>query len=387
MSRLGRAVAAGVAGFGSRYLSDLDKQKEQERVDERLAKEDAFKERQLEIQESDLEIRRAAAERQEFFDNTKKKHLEFSQQMAAAMGNKKQEMKIMSNLFPDKKQYEYDEHATNNMVHPETGKKPYAVINMSFLDQDPVTNEVRMDPDTGAPKKIYTKAPTDKMVFWDKADYYNRLATNASPDIFTATAAADYNRSANNEAAIKRVNDIADTVTGQSQLAKEAADTDLAVAKAEKLRAEVKSGVYSKNKKAVGSVMGLDGNDVKLSTPEVNQLINDTKSMKEKYPGINSGEAYRLSEAMESPARVRGLQTLAQQVVNEETPKSQAISELQTAYRLTKQTATDLLNEQIQGVENNAPSWFDNWWNRGPKDQQGATAEDQSLANEARDFD
>jgi hypothetical protein len=382
MGKLGRAIAAGVAGGLTELGAGMQRKKDEERVDERLAKEDQFKERQLSIQEKDAALRADAAKTQKFFDNVKMNQVKLSQKLAGSGGNLTIEAAAFTQHFKDNRIYK------NNPRRAEE-EGAFAVFDISFLDQDPITGEVKVDSLTGLPTEIRASRPAGKeRIFKTKEDYQSFRATTANPEMAAALALQNLTAKQSLEQQEKMTDMLAESKQGKSALELEAKQADLASAKADKLRAEVTSGVFSKDKKAVGSVMGLDGKDVKLSTPEVNQLINDTKSMKDKYPGINSGEAYRLSEAMESPARVRGLQILAQRVTNKQTPKQEAIAELQASYRLTKQTAIDLLAEQMQGLEDNTPGFFDNWIGRNKEAlTEAAPPVNQSLADTARDFD
>jgi hypothetical protein len=382
MGKLGRAIAAGVAGGLSELGAGMKRKEEQERVDERLAKEDQFKERQLSIQEKDAALRADQAKTQKFFDNVKMNQIKLTKQLAGSAGNLNIEADAFTKHFKDQRIYKNDPARAE-------AEGAFAVFQISFLDQDPITGEVKVDPLTGLPTEIRSSRPAGReRIFKTKGDYQAFRATVSNPEIAAATALQNLTAKQALENQEKMLDMLEGTDKGKREAAATKASTDLDVAKAERLRAEVESGVFSKDKKAVGSVMGLDGKDVKLSTPEVNQLINDTKSMKDKYPGINSGEAYRLSEAMESPARVHGLQALAQLVVDEKEDKQKAIAQLQSSYRLTKQTATDLLAEQMLGLTSKKPGFFDNWIGRNKEAlTEAAPPADQSLTDEARDFD
>jgi hypothetical protein len=301
--------------------------------------------------------------------------IKLTKQLAGSAGNLNIEADAFTKHFKDQRIYKNDPARAEE-------EGAFAVFQISFLDQDPITGEVKVDPLTGLPTEIRSSRPAGReRVFKTKEDYQAFRATVSNPEIAAATALQNLTAKQALENQEKMLDMLEGTDKGKREAAATKAQTDLDIAKAEKLRAEVESGVFSKDKKAVGSVMGLDGNDVKLSTPEVNQLINDTKSMKEKYPGINSGEAYRISQAMESPARAQGLNTMAQEVVNNPKRKNEAINDLMVEWRLSKSTATDILAEAVTGVEDTNPRWYEHFTGRDEQE------EPQSLSDEARDFD
>jgi hypothetical protein len=82
---------------------------------------------------------------------------------------------------------------------------------------------------------------------------------------------------------------------------------------------------------------------------------------------------------------------VAQQVVNKKTPKAKAVNDIMSVYRVTKSTATDILAEAMQGVEDTRPTLWEKFMGRDEGaaveevDDAGATPE--TLADQARDFD
>jgi hypothetical protein len=360
MGKLGRALAAGAAAGLTTFGQGLMQQERDRRVDERLATEDAFKERDLDIREKDAAQRADVAARAKFWDDIKVKHHKFTKSWAEAEGNKHKEAQIMTDLFPDKRIYKYDERATNT-VDPKTGKKPFAVMNLSFLDKDPITGEVKVDEFTGLPKEIITRQPTDKIVYETQEDYMKAMVGRASPEIYWSQAM----QKLTTQQAIDKSNSIADAISkqpqGKSTLDKEAAQTAKLQAEEEKIRAEIDAGVGADGKKAAGSVITLDGTEKKLSTPEVNQLINDVKSIRATIPGATSGEVYRIGKAFENQAIVSGLQETARLIMkskDKEAETQKAIESLMRNWRLKKATATEIISESLVGVKDTAPGFI-----------------------------
>jgi hypothetical protein len=165
--------------------------------------------------------------------------------------------------------------------------------------------------------------------------------------------------------AIDKSNSIADAISkqpqGKSTLDKEAAQTAKLQAEEEKIRAEIDAGVGADGKKAAGSVITLDGTEKKLSTPEVNQLINDVKSIRATIPGATSGEVYRIGKAFENQAIVSGLQETARLIMkskDKEAETQKAIESLMRNWRLKKATATEIISESLVGVKDTAPGFI-----------------------------
>jgi hypothetical protein len=291
MGKLGRAIAAGVHSGLTTLGAGLQQQARDERVDARLAKEDEFKERQLSIQERDAKLRADAAERQKFMDNIKIKHLKFTEAYADAGGNKHMEAKAMTDLFPDKRIYKYDERASKQ-VDPATGKAPFAVMNISFLDKDPVTGEVIVDEFTGLPKEIITKAPTDRAVFDTEADYINHIAGKASPEIYFATAL--------------RAKTTKQTIDESNAIAEAAAKTQQGKSKLEleKQQAEEKKESAALKKRTDPNLRaGKGGNLDKIKEQGFNQFANNlTKEL-----GVSvSADTARKIAAISDNSKIRG---------------------------------------------------------------------------------
>jgi hypothetical protein len=356
MAKLGRAIAAGVQSGLTTLGAGLAQEAEQERVDKRLAKEDQFKERQLNIAETDANLRKEAAERQKFFDNTKIKHAKLVQGLQGAGSNRDMQADAITKFFPDKRIYRFNQRRA-------TEEDAWGVMDISFLDKDKVTGEVTLDPLTGLPTEIQTKAPTNEIIFKTEGAYEKFKSGIVSPDLYLAYATENIST----EMAIRKANAFADAATktevGTAELAKTKAQTGKLKAEEAKLRAEILAGVGADGKKkTVGSVINLDGSEKKLSTAEVNQLINDTKSLRSLYEGTTSGEAWRISKAFEDSNRMRGLQLTAQKIQNaddQEESKQKAINSLMVKWRLKKTIAAAIIEEALVGVERDVPGFIE----------------------------
>ena len=361
MGSTSRAIMAGV-GAGLQTLGHgLAEQYKQEqanlRVDERLAKEDAFKERELTMREDAAALQKAAADRQARFDNYKLSHLNLTRGLAGAGDNVIEQANVISKYFPDQRQYKNNPGLASTMKGAD-GKQPFMVWDVSYNEENPTTGELVPDPITGGTKQI--QSASGPKIFWTEDDYTNFKAKLVNPSVFTAFATQEITTAM----AIKRDNAIAEayagTEKGGAEIAKTESQTKLNIANAEQADRGAEAG------KKMGSVTGLDGKEIKLTTPEVNQLINDTKSMKDKFPGISSGEVYRIGKAMENPSMSEGLNQTAQRVVRDPSKKQSAVKGIMKVYRVSKSTATDIIDEAMRGVEDDSPSFWDKMFGNKP---------------------
>jgi hypothetical protein len=372
-------VGAGLQQFGSGLAQKYHQDQANIRVDKRLEKEDAFKERELQIKEDEAATRQAAAQRQAKFDNMKLMHLNLTRGLAGAGDNVNEQASVISKYFPDKRQY------TNNPALAATqrgvdGKQAYMVWDVNYNREDPATGQLIPNAETGGPEQ--EPSPSGPKIFWTKDDYTNFKANLINPPVFAAYAAQDLTTQMAIDRDEKLAASYAETAVGRAKIAKTKSETALNIAK---------SKIAGKGPDKTSTVEGLDGSTVELTTPDTNKLINDTKSLKDKIPGITSGEAYRFMQGMRNKSMSAGLNQVAQQVVNKKTPKAKAVNDIMSVYRVTKSTATDILAEAMQGVEDTRPTLWEKFMGRDEGaaveevDDAGATPE--TLADQARDFD
>jgi hypothetical protein len=378
-----RAIMAGLGAGLQTFASGLAQKYHQDqaniRIDERLEKEDAFKERELEIKESEAATRRAAATRQAKFDNIKLMHLNLTRGLQGAGDNVNEQASVISKYFPDQRQYTNNPALAREKIGID-GKPAYMVWDVSYNKEDPATGQLIPNSETGATEQI--PSASGPKVFWTKDDYTNFKAKLINSQIFTAFATQDITT----DMAIKRDTAVSEakakTTAGQAALAKTESETALNIAKAK--------GV-GKGPDKTSTVTNIDGEVVQLTTPDTNKLINDTKSLKEKFHGITSGEAYRFMQGMRNPNMAKGLNQYAQRVVNDPTKEAQAVKDIMTVYRVSKSTATDILSEAKMGVKDNTPTLWDKFLGRAEEGRaemvEDAGATPDTLADQARDFD
>jgi hypothetical protein len=373
-------VGAGLQTFGAGLAQKYHQDQANIRIDERLKTEDAFKKRELDIKEQDANNRKAAAARQARFDNMKLMHLNLTRGLAGAGDNVNEQASVISKYFPDKRQYSNNPSMAATMSGID-GKQPYMVWDVNYNKEDPVTGQLVPNPETGATEQI--PSASGPKVFWTKDDYTNFKAKLINPQVFTAFATQDITT----DMAIKRDVAVSEaktkTTAGQAALAKTKSETALNIAKAK---------TVGKGPDKTSTVQGLDGKTVELTTPDTNKLINDTKSLKEKFIGITSGEAYRFMQGMRDPNMARGLQQAAQKVVNKKALRNDVIKDLMIIYRVTKTTATDILSEAMSGVKDTRPTLWEKFMGRGegnvaPEEVEDAGGTPETLADQARDFD
>jgi len=354
MGSTSNAIFAGVgAGLGA-LSQGLMQQEQQEKEDERIKRSEDLKERELKIREQDAENRAKAAKRQELMDTTTIKHSNLVRDLSLAGDNQELRAQAFSKYHPDKRQYKPNQ-AARDEIAKRSGREVFAVWDVSYNDTDPVTGEVKVDPTTGKAKQI--QSPAGPMIFYTSDEYANWQAKIMNHDLFFAHEAQGLTDQMALDRARKLHEQRAATPLGEAELEVKEATADHKRAQAEKLRADAKAGPVSE--KPTGKVTDISGKEVTLTTPEQNRLINDTKSLKEIIPGVTSGEAYRLMEGIKDPKLSAGLTALAQSVVDGKNTEADAVAGIQKKYSVSRTVAKDVLAEQMQGLQDNTPSFFD----------------------------
>ena len=371
MGKLGRAIAAGVAGGLTELGAGMRRKEEQERVDERLAKEDQFKERQLSIQEKDASLRADAAETQKFFDNVKMNHLKLTKQLAGSAGNLNVDAAAFTKYFKDNRIYK------NNPARAEE-EGAFAVMDISFLDQDPITGEVKVDPTTGLPTEIRASRPAGReRIFKTEGDYQAFRTLTSNPEIATAMALQKLTA----KEALAQQEKMLDMLEGTAKVKREAAATE-AKTKADeelaKLRGRtdpnLRAGTSAKDK--TGFVTSITGKDIPITSATQQRLTNDNKAMQKKFDGVTTGETYRIGEVIKNATLHRALGITAQMVLDgdnvdgKKLTRERAIQGIMVKYKLSKGTAGMVFDEYSDGLEESRSAWrkaFD-WLQSGAGD-------------------
>lgn len=353
MGSTSTALIAGLgAGLGA-VSQGLMQKKQDEILAEKQRKADEFRERELSVRERDADIREKAAKRQELMDTTKIKHGSLIRDLSMAGENMDLRAKAFSQYHPDKRQYKPNQAARDKLTE-KSGKDVFAVWDVSYNETDPATGEVVVDPETGRAKQI--QSPAGPMIFHTSDDFANWQSKIMNPDLFLAYEAQGLSDQMALDRARKLHEQRAATPLGEAELEVKEATADHKRAQAEKLRADAEAGPAKE--KPTGMVINKDGKEVSLTTPEQNRLINDTKSLKEKYPGVQSGEAYRIMEGVRNTTENKKLTLIAKKVKSGKITDQQAIEGIMTTYRVSKSIASDMLAEWTVGLKDTSLNWF-----------------------------
>jgi hypothetical protein len=363
MGKLGRALAAGAHAGLTTLGQGLAQQERDKRVDERLAKDDEFKDRRLNIQEKDLELRQQAAETQKFFDDTKMQHLKYTQGWMAADGNKIEEARLRTSLYPGHKIWTYDQTATDNMKHPETGEKAFAVMGISYPLVDKTTGELKPDPMTGGPMHDPAYRGPAQKVWWTEAEYNKDMAGHASPEMFTAFKVAESTVTAEIDAANRRADAIAETKQGRSKLELEKQQAEAAKQKASKDKRtdpNLRSGAATKAKSKVQSVFGTVH---EFNTAEMRVKEEELKSQQGDNPSLTMKEMVNMQEGQD--LHRDSLAETAQRVVDsggDKVTTEKGIKKLMKVFALSRPTAVEFLRQNMAGLpESPSEGWLNNF--------------------------
>lgn len=348
-------VGAGLMQFGQSYAQKIARDDEAARLAGRMEKEDAFKERELTIREKEADLRIKAQERQALFDEAKLRHGSLIRDLNDAGENKDLIGQAYSKNLPDDKQWHYNDGATKS-------KGAYAVFNIGYRVTDPATGEFVIDESTGLPMERVSPLNGGQKVFQTIEEYTDWKSDVINPlfglSLLNQKKTADqrYDDSV-------RMHEYT-TGTRKGQLAEEKTEAEIELLKERAALAKRSPQAAKAGQLPTGTVMGLDGKEVELTTSEQNRLINDTKSLKELFPGIVSGEVYRFARAMENPKLSRGLANTAEAVVRETDidgkpmTKERAAQGLAELYGVKVSVAAEILAESMRHVGKDERPWW-----------------------------
>jgi hypothetical protein len=364
MGKTSRAIMAGVGAglttFGQGMARKIEQDAANERVDARLEKEDAFKERQLKLREDEAGLRMEALKRQATFDKAKLGHAKLVQDVSAAGDNVDMQADAFSKFFPDKRNYSNNPNAAFMMGEKE-GREVFAVWDVSFNEEDPTTGEMVPDPQTGNTKQVRSK--NGQMIFRTQDEFISWKSKLMNPDLYLAYSAQDITT----QMAIKQDTALADarakTQAGKAVISKTEAEAALATERAslaKRTDPNIRAGAVDRQKSTMQNLPGHpDGKSTKLTTKEMEQRKDDAKSWKEKIEGITAQEVRYIEQGREMfPGWV---DKVGQLVVDQGSSKEEvnaAAKTIESKYKVSPTTAKGMLRIAMQDKESNEPGFF-----------------------------
>ena len=399
MGKTMRAIGAGVGAGLTSIAGSMQQELDDERADKRLAKEDAFRDRQLKMQEESLNIAKDQAARTKRDDRTKMLH----SKMVTSLAGKKDPREILSilsgnsngNLDPTNFTFNDAARSEKGNLNPD-GTPAYAVADISYNTTDPETGEILKDPVTGEPMQRRVDDKAVNRIVWKTQDEFEQFKySRINPEKWLADTYADWT----SDKKYKQAEELAEhnrkqaalndqaklrTESGKAGLAATKASTDKDVASAEKLRAESKD---VKNKGAAStqptdSVMGLDGKTVKLTTAEANGMNKAADKLAESIPSITPEDAYRVDKGLSTDLYRTFVDKAASAVDKDPKKRNEAIKSIAKRFRVKNDTAAGVLDQALKYVDKeDKPGLWKRWFSGGNSSDDSGEAVDYSSMN------
>ena len=373
MAKIGRAIAAGVGAGLTQLAGSMQQGLDQERADKRLAKEDAFRDRQLKVQEENLAMAREQADRAKRDDRTKMLHGRMVSQLAG-QNDPRKVLEIISgnsngNVDPTNFSFNDAARSEKENLNPD-GSPAYAVADISYNETDPVTGEILPDPVTGGPKqrRVDDKRLSRK-VWRTKAEFEEFKASRVNPEKWMADSYAEWTsdkkyRQAAEAAEFNRKQMLLDekaklqTETGKAGLAKTKSETAENVANAEKLRADAVT--KQETKLADDTVLkNFDGSELRYNRNAITLKRDELETMQDSFPGMDLQEKVNYEQGM--PKIQKEVKVIVMDVVrnaDDKGAKADAIEWIRNTLRVKRSVAEGILQDEMKGVESDEPSWW-----------------------------
>jgi len=306
MGKLSRAIAGGVGAglqqFGQSLMAKHMQEQKDKRTDERLAKEDAFTNRKLEIMEEEAAQRKRAADVQAEFDDMRLGHAKLADKFSDPNLPIEGQLKAASDHFPDGRVY------SNNpgkipMYTTKEGDVPYMVMDIGMPEMDEATGLAKTDPVTGKPKII--PSPLGPTVFRTRDEFENWKGGLANGPAFAAMHMQKWTAKTKLAQEVKLAEAMAKTTVGKQALADAHAGTafkeegaELRKAQTAKVKKETEQmkpggGALSKIKQQgmnqfAKSLTGEYGVAVSVGQAEKITAIYDDNVTREKFQAVLS---------------------------------------------------------------------------------------------------
>ena len=368
-----RAISAGVGAGLAQLAGSMQQGVDQERVDKRLAKEDAFKDRQLKMQEESLAIAREQADRAKREDRIKMLH----GRTVSALAGKTDPREILNilsgnntgNLVPTNFTFNDAARSEKENLNPD-GTPVWAVADISYNEVYSDTGEIVPDPVTGGPKQRRVDDKRLSRKVWKTQAEFERFKFNRlNPMKWMAdgeakwTADLKYQQAAE-AAEVNRKQAALDdesynkTETGRAKLAKTRSETAENVANAEKLRAE--SVTKQETKLADDTVLkNFDGSELRYNRNAITLKRDELETMQDSFPGMDLQEKVNYEQGM--PKIQKEVKVIVMDVVrnaDDKGAKADAIEWIRNTLRVKRSVAEGILQDEMKGVESDEPSWW-----------------------------
>jgi len=368
MGKTLRAIGAGVGAGLTQLAGSMQQELDNERADKRLAKEDAFRDRQLKVQEENLAMAREQADRAKRDDRTKMLHSKMVAELAG-QDDPRKVLEIISgnnngNLDPTNFTFNDPARSEKENLNPD-GSPAYAVMDISYNKTDPETGEILRDPVTGGPeqRRVDDKRVSRK-VFKTRAEFEEFKYSRINPEKWLADSYADWT----SDKKYKQAADLAEfnrkqaalddvsynqTETGRVKTAEIRSKTAENIAQAAKLRADAKD---VKDKGAAStqptdSVMDLDGKIIKLTTAESNGMNKAADKLAENFPGISPEDAWRVDKGLSNTTYRTFVDKTAAVVAEDPKKRNEAIKAIAKRFRVKNDVAAGLLDQGLKYVD------------------------------------
>ena len=368
MGKTLRAIGAGVGAGLTQLAGSMQQNLDNERADKRLEKEDAFKDRQLKVQEDNLAMAREQADRAKRDDRTKMLHSKMVAELAG-QDDPREVLRIISgnnngNLDPTNFTFNDPARSEKDNLNPD-GTPAYAVMDISYNKTDPETGEILRDPVTGGPeqRRVDDKRVSRK-VFKTRAEFEEFKYSRINPEKWLADSYADWT----SDKKYKQAADLAEfnrkqaalddvsynqTETGRVKTAEIRSKTAENIAQAAKLRADAKD---VKDKGAAStqptdSVMDLDGKIIKLTTAESNGMNKAADKLAENFPGISPEDAWRVDKGLSNTTYRTFVDKTAAVVAEDPKKRNEAIKAIAKRFRVKNDVAAGLLDQGLKYVD------------------------------------
>ena len=393
MGKTMRAIGAGVGAGLTSIAGSMQQELDDERVDKRLAKEDAFRDRQLKMQEESLNIAKEQAARTKRDDRTKMLH----SKMVTSLAGKKDPREILSilsgnsngNLDPTNFTFNDAARSEKGNLNPD-GTPAYAVADISYNTTDPETGEILKDPVTGGPMQRRVDDKAINRIVWKTQDEFEQFKySRINPEKWLADTYAEWTsdkkyKQAEELAEHNRKQRVLDdesynkTETGRAKLAKTRSETAENTANATKLRTD--AGAASTQQ--TDSVMGLDGKTVKLTTAEANGMNKAADKLAESIPSITPEDAYRVDKGLSTDLYRTFVDKAASAVDKDPKKRNEAIKSIAKRFRVKNDTAAGVLDQALKYVDKeDKPGLWERWFSGGNSSDDSGEAVDYSSMN------
>ena len=393
MGKTMRAIGAGVGAGLTSIAGSMQQELDDERADKRLAKEDAFRDRQLKMQEESLNIAKEQAARTKRDDRTKMLH----SKMVTSLAGKKDPREILhilsgnsnGNLDPTNFTFNDAARSEKGNLNPD-GTSAYAVADISYNTTDPETGEILKDPVTGGPMQRRVDDKAINRIVWKTQDEFEQFKySRINPEKWLADTYAEWTsdkkyKQAEELAEHNRKQRVLDdesynkTETGRAKLAKTRSETAENTANATKLRTD--AGAASTQQ--TDSVMGLDGKTVKLTTAEANGMNKAADKLAESIPSITPEDAYRVDKGLSTDLYRTFVDKAASAVDKDPKKRNEAIKSIAKRFRVKNDTAAGVLDQALKYVDKeDKPGLWERWFSGGNSSDDSGEAVDYSSMN------